>query len=125
MPGDAFPPFQHNQHFPDDQTKDILYNIIPKHWQAYLQRDEFDIIASSADHFFDMMEGYQLADQLNLLLKQQNQSKTNKDDSKKLLKKSNDKKHKAKPKKNNSDVPAPKTSCLIRAPDSSHMANKC
>jgi hypothetical protein len=26
-----FPPFQPNQHFTEDQTKDILYNIIPKH----------------------------------------------------------------------------------------------
>jgi hypothetical protein len=101
-----FPPFQPNQHFPDDQIKDILYNIIPKHWQSYLQcEDKFNITASSADDFFDMMECSQLANQLIPLLEQQNQSKTDKDDSKKLMEKSNEKKRKAKPKKNDSDVP--------------------
>ena len=121
-----FPPFKPNQHFPDDQIKDILYSIIPKYWQSYLQcEDKFDITESSADDFFDMMEYYQLADQLDPLLKQQNQSKTDKDDSKKLTEKSNDKKCKAKPKKNDSDVPAPKKSCLIHGPDSSHMTNEC
>jgi hypothetical protein len=121
-----FPPFQPNQHFPDDQTKDILYNIILKHWQSYLQcEDKFDITASSADDFFDTMECYQLANQLNPLRKQQNQLKTNKDDSKKLTEKSNDKKCKANPKNNDSDVPAPKKSCLIHGPDSSHMTNEC
>jgi hypothetical protein len=39
-----FLPFQLNQHFTEDQTKDILYNIIPKCWQSYLQCDKFDII---------------------------------------------------------------------------------
>jgi hypothetical protein len=47
-----------------------------------------------------MMECYQLANQLNPSLKQQNQSKTDKGDSKKLTEKSKDKKRKAKPKKN-------------------------
>jgi hypothetical protein len=55
-----------------------------------------------------MMEHYQIADQLNPSLKQQNQSKTDKGDSKKLMEKMNDKKCKAKLKKNDSDVPAPK-----------------
>jgi hypothetical protein len=60
-----FPPFKHNQHFPDDQTKDILYNIIPKHWQSYLQHeDNFNMIESSASDFFNMMQHYQIADQL-------------------------------------------------------------
>jgi hypothetical protein len=58
--------------------------------------------------FFDMMEHYQLTDQLDPSLKQQNQSKIDKDDSKKLTEKLNDKKHKAKPKKNDSNVLAPK-----------------
>jgi hypothetical protein len=42
------------------------------------------------------------------LLKQQDQSKTDKDDTKKLMEKSNDKKHKAQPKKIDSNVPAQK-----------------
>jgi hypothetical protein len=79
----------------------------------------------SADDFFDMMECYQLTDQLDPSLKQQNQSKTNKDDSKRLMEKSNDKKHKAKLKKNDSDAPAPKKSCMIHGPNSSHMTNEC
>jgi hypothetical protein len=33
---DEFPPFEPNQHFPDDQVKEILYSIIPKCWQSYL-----------------------------------------------------------------------------------------
>ena len=74
---------------------------------------------------FDIMEHYQLTDQLNPFLKQQNQLKTNKDDSKKLTEKLNDKKRKAKPKKNDSDVPAPKMSCLIHGPDSSHTTDEC
>ena len=48
-----FPPFKSNQHFPDDQVKDILYSIIPKHWQSYLQcEDKFDINESSVKDFF-------------------------------------------------------------------------
>ncbi len=40
-----FPPFQPYQHFPDDQVKEILYSIIPKHWQSYLQcEDKFNKI---------------------------------------------------------------------------------
>ena len=72
-----------------------------------------------------MMEHYQLANQLYPLLKQQNQSKTNKDDSKKLMEKLNDKMRKAKMKKIDSDAPVPKKSCLIHGPDSSHMTNEC
>jgi hypothetical protein len=34
---DKFPPFKPNQCFVDEQTKDILYTIIPKRWQSYLQ----------------------------------------------------------------------------------------
>jgi hypothetical protein len=58
------------------------------------------------------------------LLKLKDQSKT---DNKlnKPMEKSNDKKHKAKSKKNDSDAPAPKKSCLIHGPDSSHMTNEC
>jgi hypothetical protein len=45
--------------------------------------------------FFDMMEHYQLTDQLDHLLKPQNQLKTNKDESNKPTEKPNDKKCKA------------------------------
>jgi hypothetical protein len=103
------------------QTKEILYNIIPKHWQSYLQRDKFDIIQCSVKDFFDMMQCYQLADNLNPSLKQQNQLKTNKDESKKLTEKPIDKKHKAKPQKNDSDSPALKKACMLHGPDISHM----
>jgi hypothetical protein len=47
-----------------------------------------------------MRECYQLADTLDPLLKPQNQSKADKDKSNKSTEKLNDKKHKAKPKKN-------------------------
>ena len=121
-----FLPFKSNQHFPDDQVKEILYSIIPKCWQSYLQcEDKFNINESSVKDFFDMMQCYQLADWLNPSLNQQNQSKTNKDDSKKSTEKSNDKKCKAKSKKNDSDAPAPKKSCLIHGPDSSHTTDEC
>jgi hypothetical protein len=43
----------------------------------------------------------------------------------KLTEKSNDKKRKAKLKKNDSDAPVPKKSCLIHGEDSSHMTNEC
>jgi hypothetical protein len=72
-----------------------------------------------------MMERYQLANNIDPSLKQQNQLKTDKDKSNKSLEKSIDKKCKAKSKKNDSDVPAPKKSCLIHGPDSPHMTNKC
>jgi hypothetical protein len=49
------------------------------------------ITKASVNDFFDLMECYQLADQLDPVLKQQNQSKTNKDDNKKLMEKLNDK----------------------------------
>ena len=80
---------------------------------------------ASVDDFFDLMERYQLTDQLDPMLKQQNQSKTNKDDNKKSTEKSNDKKRKAQTKKDDSNVPAPKKSCLIHGPDSSHTTDEC
>jgi hypothetical protein len=72
-----------------------------------------------------MMECYQLANNLDPLLKPQNQSKTNKDKSNKSMEKSNDEKCKAKSKKNDSDVPAPKKTCMIHGPESSHMTDEC
>jgi hypothetical protein len=30
-------PFKPNQHVSDEQVKEILYSIIPKCWQSYLQ----------------------------------------------------------------------------------------
>jgi hypothetical protein len=72
-----------------------------------------------------MMECYQLANQLDPMLKHQNQSKTDKDDSKKSTEKSNDKKCKAQSKKNDSNARAPKKSCLIHGPNSSHTTNEC
>ena len=123
---DEFPPFEPNQHFPDDQVKEILYNIILKRWQSYLHReDKFDMTKASADDFFDLMECYQLTNQLDPSLKQQNQLKNDKDDTKKSTEKSNDKKCKAQTKKDDSNVPAPKKSCLIHGPDSSHTTNEC
>jgi hypothetical protein len=123
---DEFLPFEPNQHFLDDQVKEILYSIIPKHWQSYLHHeDKFNMTKASANDFFDLMEHYQLADQLDPSLKQQNQSKSNKDDTKKLTEKSNDKKRKAQMKKDDSNVLAPKKSCLIHGPDSSHTTDEC
>jgi hypothetical protein len=50
---DEFPPFQPNQHFPDDQVKEILYSIIPKCWQSYLHcKDKFNMTKASVDDFF-------------------------------------------------------------------------
>jgi hypothetical protein len=59
------------------------------------------------------------------LLKPKDQSKANKKKTNKLTGKSNDKKCKAKSKKNDSDAPAPKKSCLIHGEDSSHMMDEC
>jgi hypothetical protein len=114
-----------NQNFTEDQTKDIICNIIPKCWQSYLQQDKFDIIQFSITDFFDMMKHYQLAHNLDPSLKQQNQSKTNKDESNKLTEKPNDKKYNAKPKTNDSDMPAPKKACILHGPNSSHMTDNC
>jgi hypothetical protein len=36
---DEFLPFEPNQHFPDDQVKEILYSIIPKCWQSFLHHE--------------------------------------------------------------------------------------
>jgi hypothetical protein len=71
------------------------------------------------------MECYQIDDNIDPLLKPKEQSKADKNKRNKLTEKSNDKKHKAKSKKNDSDVPAPKKSCLIHGEDSSHMTNEC
>jgi hypothetical protein len=83
------------------------------------------MIESSASDFFNMVECYQLADQLDPALRQWNQSKSNKDELNKSLEKSIDKKRKAKSKKNDSDAQVPKKSSLIHGPDSSHMTNEC
>jgi hypothetical protein len=69
------------------------------------------------------MEHYQITDQIDPMLKQQNQSKTDKDDNKKSTEKSNDKKRKAQMKKD--DALAPKKSCLLHGPDSSHTTDEC
>jgi hypothetical protein len=71
------------------------------------------------------MERYQIADNIDPLLKPKDQSKTDKNKMNKLTEKSNDKKHKAKSKKNDSDAPAPKKSCLLHGEDSSHMTDEC
>jgi hypothetical protein len=122
---DEFAPFEPNQHFTENETKDIFYNIIPKRWQSYLQRDNFDMIHCSVREFLEIMEHYQIADSIDPLLKTKDQSEINKDESNKSTEKSNDKKRKAKSKKSNSDAPAPKKSCLIHGSDSSHMTNEC
>jgi hypothetical protein len=70
-----------------------------------------------------MMKCYQLPNQLDPTLKQ-NQSKANKDKSKKSMEKPNNKKHKAKPKTNDSVMLAPKKTCMIHGPNSSHMTGK-
>jgi hypothetical protein len=122
---DEFPPFEPNQCFTENKTKEIFHNIIPKCWQSYLQRDKFDMIHCSVCDFLDIMECYQITDSIDPLLKPKGQSKTNKNKMNKSTEKLNDKKHKAKSKKNNSDAPAPKKSCLIHGPDSSHMTDEC
>ena len=120
---DEFPPFEPNQHFPDDQVKEILYSIIPKRWQSYLHRDKFDMTKASVDDFFDFMVRYQIADNIDPLLKPKDQSKTDKNETNKSTEKSNDKKRKAQTKKD--DAPAPKKSCLLHGPDSSHTTDEC
>jgi hypothetical protein len=71
------------------------------------------------------MEHYRIADSIDPLLKPKDQSKTDKNELNKSTEKSNDKKHKTKSKKNDSDVPGPKKSCLIHGPDSFHMTDEC
>jgi hypothetical protein len=122
---DKFPPFEPNQHFTENETKEIFYNIIPKHWQSYLQRDKFDMIHCSVRDFLEIMEHCQIADNIDLLLKPKDQSKAYKNETNKLTERSNDKKRKAKSKKNDSDAPAPKKSCLIHGEDSSHTTDEC
>jgi hypothetical protein len=122
---DEFPPFEPNQHFMENETKEIFYNIIPKRWQSYLQRDKFDIIHCSIHDFLDIMERYQIADNIDPLLKPKDQSKANKNETNKSTEKSNDKMRKAKSKKNDLDAPAPKKSCLIHGEDSSHTTDEC
>jgi hypothetical protein len=109
----------------DEQTKDILYTIIPKPWQSYLQRNKFDIIGCSDRDFFEVMESYQIADQVDPLLKPKDQLKTDKDESNKLSEKPNDKKHKAKPKKNDSEMLVSKDPCMLHESNSSHMTEEC
>jgi hypothetical protein len=122
---DEFLPFEPNQHFTDNETKEIFYNIIPKHWQSYLQRDKFDTIHCSVLNFLDVMECYQIANNIDPLLKPKDQSKPDKNKTNKLMEKSNDKKRKAKSKKNNSDTPVPTKSCLLHGEDSSHTTDEC
>jgi hypothetical protein len=53
-----FPPFEPNQCFTENETKEIFYNIIPKRWQSYLQRDKFDIVHCSIRDFLEITERY-------------------------------------------------------------------
>jgi hypothetical protein len=78
---------------------------------------------ASVDDFFDFMVHYQIADSIDPLLKPKDQSKIDTDDNKKSTEKSNDKIRKAQMKKD--DAPAPKKSCLLHGPDSSHTTNEC
>jgi hypothetical protein len=104
---DEFPPFKPNQHFPDDQVKEILYSSIPKHWQSYLHcKDKFDILKHLPMTFWS--HGM-LSTHRSPLIQQQNQPKNDKDHNKKLMEKSNDKKCKAQTKKDDSNTPAPKS----------------
>jgi hypothetical protein len=52
---DEFLPFKPSQYFLDDQVKEILYSIIPKHWKlqkSYLQcKDKFDKICMMMTRF--------------------------------------------------------------------------
>jgi hypothetical protein len=66
------------------------------------------MIHCSVHDFLDIMERYQIADNIDPLLKPKDQSKANKNETNKSTEKSNDKKRKAKSKKNDSDAPAPK-----------------
>jgi hypothetical protein len=109
---DEFLPFQPNQCFVDEQTKDILYTIIPKRWQSYLQHNKFDIIRCSVRDFFKCWSIFKLQINLIPLLKPKDQSKTNKDESNKLSEKPNDKKRKAKLKKNDSETMVPSQKAL-------------
>jgi hypothetical protein len=95
---DEFPPFEPNQCFTENETKDIFYNIIPKCCQSYLQRDKFDMIHCSVRDFLDIIEHYQIADSIDPLLKPKDQLKTDEDESNKSTEKSNDKQRKAKSK---------------------------
>jgi hypothetical protein len=83
------------------------------------------MIHCSVHDFLDIMEHYQITDNIDPLLKPKDQSKANKNEMNKLMEKLNDKKRKAKSKKNDSDAPAPKKSCLIHGEDSSHMTDEC
>jgi hypothetical protein len=67
---------------------------------------------ASVDDFFDRMERYQIANNIDPLLKPKDQSKADKNEMNKSTEKSNDKKRKAKSKKNDSDAPVPKKSLL-------------
>jgi hypothetical protein len=110
---DEFPPLEPNQRFTENKTKEIFYNIIPKRWQSYLQRDKFDIVHCSVRDFLEIMEHYQIADNIDPLLKPKDQSKADKNKTNKSTEKSNDKKRKAKSKKNDSDAPAPSQKILL------------
>jgi superfamily II RNA helicase len=88
-----------------------------------MQWDNFDMIQHSIQDFFDMMECHQLANQLDPPPKQ-NQSK--------LIPmtlisqwKSQMKKCKAKMKKNDSNLLAPKKVGMLDGPSSSHMSDEC
>jgi hypothetical protein len=64
----------------ENKTKEIFYNIIPKHWQSYLQRVKFDIFHCSVHDFLGIMECYQIANNIDPLLKPNDQSKTDKNE---------------------------------------------
>jgi hypothetical protein len=62
---------------------------------------------------------------LTVLLSQTNQKPIKTNLTSQWQKKPNDKKCKAKPKKNDSNMPAPRKPCMLHGPNSSYMTDNC
>lgn len=92
-----FPPFGKHQRFKEEEAKEILYYIMPNRWRSHMKHINFDVDDHSLSDIFDLMERYQIADQIDPPTKpSQAPSKTNTNDSNKSSTKSNDKKRKCK-----------------------------
>ena len=114
-----FPPFGPNQEFKEDEIKEIVHNILPKHWQSLLKREGFDLDRRSLADLFDHIKRYQVAEQIDSPTKSQDTKQSN--DSKNTQDKSKDKKRKNKSTNKESDSPPPKRFCILHQVDTASL----
>jgi len=117
-----FPPFKPNQWFQDDEIKDIIYDITPHCWKSQMEKVQYDPIDHTLADLFDLLERYQIAEQLDP--PKQNQVTNELDESIKTKDKSRKNKRKEKSSGNDSSLMVCKRFCILHQKDD-HWTDDC